>query len=189
MPDEELMNKEIVLALDLGGTNLRMAAVNNGGEILYRTKRATPTDEGASGIVQTITDLANECRQSVIRLKAISAIAAAVPGTVNVGKGIIMKAPTIPALDNFPLTEILGNELNLRCFLENDANAAAIGENWLGASKKFKIRFTLRSVRVSAAESLLKEKFCAALTERLLKSDTSALSRSAHRADAVAVVV
>jgi glucokinase len=130
------MNKEIVLALDLGGTNLRMAAVNNGGEILYRTKLATPTDEGSSGIVQTITDLANECRQSEISLKAISAIAAAVPGTVDVGKGIIMKAPNIHALDNFPLTEILGNRLNLRCFLENDANAAAIGESWLGASKK-----------------------------------------------------
>lgn len=130
------MNEEIVLAVDLGGTNLRMAAVNRHGEILHRTKRATPIDNGASGIIEAITDSANECGQSQTSPKAVSAIAAAVPGTVNAERGVIMKAPNIPALDDFPLTEILENKLNLRCFLENDANAAAIGESWLGASKK-----------------------------------------------------
>jgi glucokinase len=130
------MNKELVLAMDLGGTNLRMASVNSSGEILYRIKRATPSDKGVSGIVQAITDLANECRQSSTSPKSVFAIAAAVPGTVNVEKGIIRKSPNIPALDNFPLTKILETKLNLKCFLENDANAAAIGECWLGASKK-----------------------------------------------------
>jgi len=131
------MNEEIVLAVDLGGTNLRMAAVEPDGNILYRVKRATPVDKGAAGIVRAIVYLAKEYGQSAKKQKAISAIAAAVPGTVNVEKGIIIKAPNIRALDNFPLARNLEDKLNLECFLENDANAAAIGESWLGASKNF----------------------------------------------------
>lgn len=133
-----MINKEIVLAVDLGGTNLRMAAVGPKGNILHRTKRLTPIDKGASEIVQAIVVLAKEYGQSAKKQVAISAIAAAVPGTVNVEKGIIIKAPNIPALDNFPLARCLEYELNLECFLENDANAAAVGESWLGASKKIR---------------------------------------------------
>ena len=57
------MKKEVVLAVDLGGTNLRMAAIDSRGEILFRTKRETPrgdTDE----IVKAIVELANECKEN-----------------------------------------------------------------------------------------------------------------------------
>ena len=46
------MSKDVVLAADLGGTNLRMAAVDRHGKILYRTKRETPRGERAEEIVQ-----------------------------------------------------------------------------------------------------------------------------------------
>lgn len=57
--------KEIVLAADLGGTNLRMAAVDREGGILYRTKHSTPKSERAEEIVSTITEAANECLEAV----------------------------------------------------------------------------------------------------------------------------
>jgi glucokinase len=44
-------------------------------------------------------------------------------------------APNLPALNNFPISETLESVLGVKVTLENDANAAAIGENWLGASK------------------------------------------------------
>ena len=131
------MDEKIVIAVDLGGTNLRMAAVEADGNILYQKKMVTPFDKGAIGIIETIVNLVNEFGQSANETKVIEAIAAAVPGTVDVKKGIITKAPNIPALDNFPFAKIIERELKLKCFLENDANAAAIGESWIGGAKNF----------------------------------------------------
>ncbi len=128
---------EIILAIDLGGTNLRMSAIDRSGKILYRTKRNTPKSEVAHEIVLAIKEAAIECREAVKKSGVVKAIAAAVPGTVNSEKGIILKAPNVPALSGFRISATLEDELDLPCFLENDANAAAVGENWCGASKGF----------------------------------------------------
>lgn len=130
------MRNEVVLAADLGGTNLRMAAVDRHGKILYRTKRETPRGTRPEEIVQAIVQTAAECREKSPDLK-VAAISAAVPGTVKVDDGVIMKAPNLPALNGFRITAALENELGIKAVLENDATAAAIGENWLGASKGF----------------------------------------------------
>lgn len=130
------MNK-IVLATDLGGTNLRLAAISGSGEILHRTKHETPKSERADEIVGAIIEAAEECRQAVAEMGEITALGLAVPATINTRQGVIMKAPNLPALDGFRLSAALGDELNLPVILENDANAAALGENWLGASNGF----------------------------------------------------
>ena len=126
--------KKIVLACDLGGTNLRMAAIDRQGEILYRTKRDTPKSDRADEIIRTIVEEANECREAIKTVGKTEAIAAAVPATVNVEKGILMKSPNVPCLDGFRMTAALEKELNIKAFIENDANAAAVGESWRGAS-------------------------------------------------------
>lgn len=131
------MSKKLVIAMDLGGTNLRSTVVDNDGKILYRAKRETPKNEEATKIINTIVESAKDCYQTAESRKEISTIALVVPGTVDVENGIIIKAPNLPALNNFNISEILEGELNLTCILENDANAAAIGENWLGASRDF----------------------------------------------------
>jgi glucokinase len=128
--------KEIVLAADLGGTNLRMAAVTSDGRILQRARRETPQAERAGEIVSVIADAAKECLENVG--ENVKALAAAVPAIIDFEKGITLRLPNIPALNNFHLAAALESELNLPCILENDANAAAIGENWLGASKDLK---------------------------------------------------
>jgi glucokinase len=127
--------KKIVLACDLGGTNLRMAAIDREGNVHYRTKRETPKSDRADEIVRTIVEEANECREAVKKIGNVEAIAAAVPATVSVEKGILMKSPNVPCLDGFRMVAALENELSIKAMIENDANAAAVGENWLGASK------------------------------------------------------
>ncbi|MCA1625740.1 MAG: ROK family protein [Acidobacteria bacterium] len=131
------MGKEIVLAADLGGTNLRMAAIDCQGEILYRTRRETPRGECADEIVEAIVESANECRENCADFQ-IKVISAAVPGTVNIKDGVIITAPNLRALNDFGMVAALENELGVKAVLENDANAAAVGENWCGASRGFK---------------------------------------------------
>ncbi len=130
------MSKKIVLAADLGGTNLRMAAIDRDGNILYRTKRETPRGERADEILQAIVQSAAECRKNCPDFQ-VAAISAAVPAIINVQSGVIIKAPNLPALDGFRMKAALEAELNLKAVLENDANAAAVGESWMGASRGF----------------------------------------------------
>lgn len=131
------MNKQIVIACDLGGTNLRMAAIDLEGNILYRTKRNTPKADRADEIVRALVESAEECRENVQDLGKVLAIAIAAPATVSAEKGIILKAPNVPALDGFRIVAALENELSLTAILENDANSAGVGENWMGASRGF----------------------------------------------------
>ncbi len=131
------MMEKVVLATDLGGTNLRMAAIGREGEILFRTKHETPKSDRAEEIVALISQAAKLCQQGIGDAGQISAIGIAAPATINAAEGVLMKAPNLPALDGFRLSAAIKSDLNLPVVLENDANAAAIGEHWLGASKGF----------------------------------------------------
>lgn len=125
--------KDIVLACDLGGTNLRMAAVDDAGKVLYRARRSTPKSDRADDIVAALVDAAGECRNAVQH--KIAALAAAVPATVSVERGMLLKSPNVPCLDGFRMVAALESEIGIPTVIENDANAAAVGENWIGASK------------------------------------------------------
>lgn len=129
--------KDIVLAADLGGTNLRMAAIDRDGQILYRTKRETPRGERPDEVVSAIVEAAKECEQAVSGAGKVQAMAAAVPAAVNYENGSLINPPNLKSLNGFRLAATLESMTNLKIVLENDANAAAVGESWFGASKGF----------------------------------------------------
>ncbi len=131
------MNNELILACDLGGTNLRMAAVNAEGDILHFVKVDTPKAKHPAEIVRLITESAEQCRAAVRHSGTVRALAAAVPATINAAEGIILKSPNISALDEFSFSATVSDRLGLPVILENDANAAAIGEHTFGAAKNF----------------------------------------------------
>ncbi|HMF55888.1 MAG TPA: ROK family protein [Pyrinomonadaceae bacterium] len=127
---------DLVFAVDLGGTHLRAAAVDVGGQIHERVKHETPKSDKADEIVRAIVQAARECGLNAEqRGGRISALSIAVPGTIQVETGVVVKAPNIPCLDGFRLAAALTGELHLPTTLENDANAAAVGEMWMGAAR------------------------------------------------------
>jgi glucokinase len=131
---------DVVVAADLGGTNLRVAAVAASGEVSLRVKHSTPSSaRKAVEIVKAIVAAARECETRVRKGGAsIRAASVVVPGTVDIGGETILQAPNVPCLDGFRLAEALSKELGWPVFLENDANAAALGELWLGAGRDFR---------------------------------------------------
>jgi len=127
----------LVFAADLGGTNLRAALVDEKGNIGYRVKHPTPNSIGEAGeIVSAIVAAARECESSIrregVKIRAASVV---VPGTVDLTGETILQAPNLPSLDDFRLAEVLREQLGCPVLLENDANAAAVGEMWLGAAR------------------------------------------------------
>src|SRR3954470_12393156 len=126
----------LVIAADLGGTNLRAATIDNQGRIHDRTKQHTPKAEKPDEIVRAIVAAARECeRSSSERGEKIRAVSVVVPGTVQVENGVVTKAPNVPCLNGFRLAAALESELQWPAILENDANAAAVGEMWIGAGR------------------------------------------------------
>jgi glucokinase len=130
---------ELVFAADLGGTHLRVATVDREGKIHTRLMQPTPEAEKPNEIVRALIDAAHECETRATEQRAkISAVSVAVPGTVNVAEGVVVKAPNVPCLDGFRLAAALESELEWPAILENDANAAAIGEMWRGAGRGYR---------------------------------------------------
>ena len=129
------MNR-IALALDLGGTNLRLAAVGEDGTVYSRLRSETPKGSSGDDVIDLIVRLAENCRNGLADPLSVCAIAAAVPATINIEKGILNKLPNLRCLEGVPLRDILAKRLGVEAVLENDATAAAIGENWLGASRE-----------------------------------------------------
>lgn len=134
--NEESFNSGLVIAADLGGTNLRAATVDARGQIGVRVKNPTPKTDRADEIVRAVVEAARACESlSGERGQQIRAISVVVPGTVQIENGVVTKAPNVPCLDGFHLGAALESELRWPAVLENDANAAAVGEMWQGAGR------------------------------------------------------
>lgn len=128
----------MVFAADLGGTHLRAATVDENGQIHFRLKQKTPQTEKVDEIVRALVLAARKSeKQSAVAGYGIDAISVVVPGTVNVDDGVIVTAPNLPCLGGFGLAAALEGELKRPAILENDANAAAVGEMWQGAGRGF----------------------------------------------------
>ena len=125
----------LIFATDLGGTHLRAATVDERGMIHFRAKQNTPQGKDPNQIVAAIVNAVGEYKKECGVTDGLKAISLVVPGTVNVDAGTVVKAPNLPCLDGFPLASALTKELKLPAILENDANAAAVGEMWQGAAR------------------------------------------------------
>jgi len=130
MGDADKTDRKLIFAADLGGTHLRAATVDQEGRIHSRFKQNTPQVADANAIVDAIVSAVHEFQKAA----EISAVSLVVPGTVKVEEGAVVKAPNLPCLDGFPLAAALTDQLGLPAILENDANAAAVGEMWQGAA-------------------------------------------------------
>ena len=123
------------LAADLGGTNLRLAVISGSGEIVHRSKEPTPSNDDQQCLIDTIRRTAESCIAGAPNSSGVAAFGVAIPATVNSSGGVALRSPQLPQLNEFRFTEYFSKEFGLPVVLENDANAAAIGEYRFGASK------------------------------------------------------
>src|ERR1044071_1357604 len=125
-------SERIVFAVDLGGTHLRAALVDDTGRILKQHKQDTPKGDSANDIIDALVRV-SECWGC--RELPVVAVSIMVPGAVDCANATVVQAPNLPSLVNFPLKAELEQRLGWPVYLENDANAAAVGEMWMGAAR------------------------------------------------------
>lgn len=129
-----LPTQQIALGIDLGGTNLRSAAVTAGGEIVYETHRPTFAIEGVDSVIDRIALAIREAAdKSGVATDVPVGVAA--PGPLDPRTGIVHFAPNLPGWRDVQLRDRLQELTGRPVLLGNDANAAALGEFIFGAGK------------------------------------------------------
>jgi glucokinase len=122
------------IGLDLGGTNLRAAAISREGEILGKVAASTNLSDGHEALIKDMVDAISSLR-SQFGTATLAGIGVGVPGFIIMKTGVVTDSPNLPFLKNFPIRNVLSDKLGTRVVLENDANAAALGEKWMGAGR------------------------------------------------------
>ena len=125
-----------VLAIDIGGTKLAAGVVDADGRMLARGEVPTLATEGLEPVLGRIVGLGREllARPEVARAR-VQRIGVGCAGPVDLKAGLVFQPPNLPGWTRVPLTDHLQRALGLPTVLENDANAAALGEFRYGAGK------------------------------------------------------
>lgn len=129
------MGRELrIVGVDLGGTKLRAALADGEGHLLTRMDMGTEAEKGPEHVINNIVNLIKRVTKG-IPLESVVAVGVAAPGPLDVHTGVVINAPNMPGWLNIPLRERLSLLLNKPVYLDNDANAAAVGEQRFGAGR------------------------------------------------------
>lgn len=116
------------VGIDIGGTTIKVGLVDESGQIVRKQTFDTPQEQ-----TQLIDQLI-ETIQLVQQDETLQGVGVSVPGVVQ-ADGYLTTAGAVKCLYNVNLKTILEAKLGLKVAIENDANAAAIAEHWLGAAQ------------------------------------------------------
>lgn len=135
MPKEK--TTKFVLTFDFGGTKLAAAVVNKQtGELLSYYKTATPVEEGAEASIQKLSDAGKKVLQESGVEGFISQIGISFGGPVSKNQRRVLHSHHVPKWDNYPLADKFSEIFGIPALMENDANAAALGEWYFGAGDR-----------------------------------------------------
>ena len=134
MTEQNGSKAKLVFAADLGGTHLRGALVDERGTIHVQLKTETPKGDSSEYVVNALVDAAAECERR-LGAEHFRASSILVPGRLDYNAEVVVQAPNLHSLDDFALKAALEEKFRLPVILENDANAAAVGEMWMGAAR------------------------------------------------------
>lgn len=127
--------KKYVIGVDLGGTKISTAISTIEGNILANVVLPTKAEEGEVAVLGRIIQSIDEVIVgSSTSIDEVEAIGIGSPGPLDAKKGIIITTPNLPFKD-YNLVQPLKEKYNIPVYLDNDANAAAIGEYMFGAGK------------------------------------------------------
>jgi glucokinase len=122
---------EYSIGVDLGGTNLRVAALDRTGTMLEQIAESH-FSAGREALLEEMVRSISRLRDKY-GLSGLAGIGVGVPGFIVFREGIVRNSNNLAFLENFPIRDELERRLGSPVILENDANAAALGEKWLGA--------------------------------------------------------
>lgn len=121
------MSKKYAIGIDLGGTNLRVALVSEEGEIAHRLKKTSP-DDVVRALCESIAEIGYD---------GLAGIGIGTAGVVDRRNGRVYVSPNLRAVEGVEIVAEVRSRFGVPVFIENDANAAALGERIRGAGREY----------------------------------------------------
>jgi len=127
---------EVIIGVDLGGTNVKTALVSRNKEILAKDSRPTPEDSSPGPVMDVMVQAIDDVLAGAgLDRSNVLAAGFGAPGPMNWQTGVVFAPPNLKGWKNVPLGEAMTKRLGFPCFVDNDANVACYGEYWLGAGQ------------------------------------------------------
>jgi glucokinase len=136
----------LFVGLDVGGTSMKAAVVDDAGKSWPSASLPTEAYKGQEhGLNQMCATIRRAIAAAGKTEKDIAAIGVATPGTMDIPAGIILDPPNLRPWQNVPVRQHVADAFGVPTAFQNDANAAAFGEYWVGAGRDVKsmVMFTL----------------------------------------------
>jgi len=130
------MNK-FSIGVDLGGTNLRIAAVDEQGALVEKVTLDTRISLGPDQVIGDMCDAIERMSKKYGNSAPLLGIGIGVPGIIDAQTGLVRESPNLPGFVDYPAGALIEQRLKTVVILENDANVAALGEKWLGAARDY----------------------------------------------------
>ena len=124
---------DVIIAVDLGGTRIRAARLNDRLAIESRQEILTEADKGLESTLHRMKDLIRSVWPPDSAV--VTGIGISSPGPLNPMTGVVVAAPNLPGWHNVPIVKILQDEFGVPAYLGNDANVAALAETVMGAAR------------------------------------------------------
>lgn len=123
------------IGVDLGGTNLRIAAVSKDGQLLEKVTLGTKVALGRDHVITEMCDAIRRLSDQYRGGGKFLGAGIGVPGIIDMETGMLRKSANLPGWSDYPVRAEIERRLGARVFLDNDANVAALGEKWMGAAR------------------------------------------------------
>lgn len=130
------MAETLWLGVDLGGTDIKAGLVDRTGRARCRVCLTTEAEHGPQRVIDRLAEAIDQAAAKLsISLKDVGGVGIGAPGPMSHSKGMVYRPANLPGWDGVPLRELIQERTGRPTVLENDANAAALGEFWVGAGR------------------------------------------------------
>ena len=138
MGEEAEADRGVVVGIDVGGTKTALMATDvRTGEDLATDTFSTPVDAGPEAMIERLCEAIEAIVAAAGRQQEdLRAVGVAVPGHVAVEAGRVIAAGNLRGWSDVPLRDLLGRKLGVPVWVDQDGNAAALGERWRGGAKE-----------------------------------------------------
>lgn len=128
--------KKYIVAVDLGGTNIKAAVIRDGKKIIDKIMVSTKAYKNRDALINGIAQLCRKLiEKNAIKKGEILGIGIGLPGLIDSKRGIVHHLVNIEGFKNVPLKKLIEKKTDIRTFLDNDVNVMTLGELHYGAGQ------------------------------------------------------
>jgi len=123
------------IGVDMGGTNLRIAAITTDGQLLEKITLGVKVALGRDYVIGEMCDAIHRLTEQYRGTGRFVGAGIGVPGIIDIEHGMMRKSANLPGWSEYPVRDEIERRLGAKVILDNDGNVAALGEKWLGAGR------------------------------------------------------